>query len=676
MQIYIHVPFCRKKCHYCGFYSESIRFADNGGLLLPESIGDTSAANTMESNSLETKKDVLKEKKDESNRKNTKNSESEAEHTHNKTSPITKNTGVKSLSSFIPNLSGANTQQNYGVQSLADVLRSSKNSNIPHSPELLQRTGPSLADALLPQDQARMLRESLGLPQLENITQSAEDNSRSSSALLKDISNSNTSHLITSNPDASLLATAKNVQSLFLGQNLQHDDLNVANAHIRSALNGANISTFDKASRLALPLPLPKGFVENNYLSQEPLYQLWKKGLMTEIKILSEFYASTPITSIFFGGGTPSLIPIKDMDQILRALLKTFHVTHNAEISMEANPESITKEKAIAYSRMGFNRMSLGIQSLQDENLQAMGRIHSASEALSAFRALREARFHNISIDFIWGLPNQINKKWRTDVRDAITLDPEHISCYGLSIDEGSNFEELDKNGTLELPSEKEQALMYKTASDLLENAGYLQYEISNFSKIGYQCRHNLGYWQGADYMGLGPSAASTINGIRRTHASSIVGWAQDIQTNRLEQDIRMHSMPNTPVNTQANTSNNSQVNTPDNTSENSPENSLAVDSTPNFTKEILSTQDKVLELIMLRLRTSKGLPTAEYKELTGRSFIKDNNALIQILDKHNLLRVSKGHVFLTQNGMLVSSSILEKFFENTKDIFKHERIV
>ena len=189
---------------------------------------------------------------------------------------------------------------------------------------------------------------------------------------------------------------------------------------------------------------------------------------------------------------------------------------------------------------------------------------------------------------------------------------------------------------------------MYKTASDLLENAGYLQYEISNFSKIGHQCRHNLGYWQGNDYMGLGPSAASTIKGIRRTHARSIIEWAHDIQNNSLLQDLRLHAK-----------------NTPDNKQTEHPK------SKGNFNKEILSQQDKILELIMLRLRTSKGIPLSEYKELTGRSFMNDHRNIIQTLSKHNLLRASKGHVFLTPNGMLVSNSIIERFFDNTKDILK-----
>jgi len=634
MQIYIHVPFCRKKCHYCGFYSIPTGSTDGGdGLALPKENTEALAASSGGINIFSANKNI-----EEATRflgqKDSKQIPSSQQ------SPIIASNTVKSLSSLIPNLSHAGIQESQGVQSLSDILRSKKNSNISTSLNTPQAIGPTLADALLPPDQARSLRESLAVPQLK-IENPAMENAYGLSSLLKDTSNSHTSLLTAQTMNAQ---AATSIQSLFLGQTLHHDELNLANENIRSALSGANINTFDKASRLPLPLPLPKGFVDNNTLSQDPLYQLWKKGILTEIKILSEFYAHTPVTSIFFGGGTPSLIPIKDMDVILRTLLKTFHVTHNAEISMEANPESITKEKSIAYSRMGFNRISLGIQSLQDSNLKTMGRVHSSLDAIKAFNALRDARFHNISIDFMWGLPNQTNKLWRADIKDAIALNPEHISCYGLSIDEGSLFEEQEKNGTLTLPSEKEQTLMYRTSTDLLEDAGYLQYEISNFSKIGYQCRHNLGYWQGADYMGLGPSAASTINNIRRTHASSIIEWAQDIQRGNLAQDIRSHSLN---------------------------ESSL-LEPKPNFNTEVLSIQDRTLELIMLRLRTTKGLAFSEYKELTGRSFMKDHKTLIHTLDKHNLLRTNKGYVFLTPNGMLVSTSILEKFFESTKDILKH----
>lgn len=637
MQIYIHVPFCRKKCHYCSFYSTPTASSHDDFVSLPEENLNNITTSGIGINLF----DANNKKKPYTQILNSKNSKKK---TPSSIDTINVNIStIKSLSDLIPNISGANTKKNQGVQSLADILRNKQDKEKSQNTKKNQPTGPTLADALLSKDQAKNLRESLGLPHLEKNNAKIEKDSQTPSSLFKDTPNSQISFSPTQ--DIQIEKTTKNIKSLFLGKTLEHGDLTSFNADMRSMLNGANISTLDQASRLPLPLLLPKSFVENNSLSHDPLYQLWKKALVNELKIFSEFYSKTPITSIFFGGGTPSIIPIKDMEAILRTIFKNFHITHNAEISMEANPESITKEKAIAYSRMGFNRISLGIQSLQDENLQTMGRIHSAMDAVKAFHILRDARFHNISIDLMWGLPNQKNKNWIADIKEAITLDPEHISCYGLSIDEGSIFEDWERDGKIQLPTEKEQALMYKTSSQLLKEAGYLQYEISNFSKMGYQCRHNLGYWQGADYIGLGPSAAGTINNIRRTHASSIIDWAQDIQNNSLAQDIRFHLF----------------------------ENISPTASAPNFTKEILSPLNQALELIMLRLRTSKGLALSEYKELTGRSFMSDNKPLIQMLNKHNLLRVNKGQVFLTLNGMLVSTSILEKFFENTKSIFDNE---
>lgn len=631
MQIYIHVPFCRTKCHYCSFYSVPTVSSQTTPITSPDKNFNNIAAsgigiNLFDANDkTELYRQLLNSKKK----------------THPPTDTINvKSKTVKSLSTLIPKISEQNTKKSQGVQSLADILRSKKDTTISQKAKISQATGPTLADALLSKDQAKDLRESLGYPLLEENEIKSNKSSPNPASLYKDTSNAKS--IFSSTQEIQVKKTSQSIQSLFLGKTLQHEELNNFNADMRTASSGANISTLDQASRIPLPLLLPKNFIEHNTLSNDPLYQLWKKALLTEIKIFAEFYSNTPITSIFFGGGTPSLVLIKDMETILRTIFKNFHVTHNAEISMEANPESITKEKAIAYSRMGFNRISLGIQSLQDSNLQTMGRIHSAMGAIQAFHTLRDARFHNISIDLMWGLPNQTNKNWVADIKEAINLDPEHISCYGLSIDEGSIFEEWEEEGRIQLPNEKEQALMYKTSAQRLKEAGYLQYEISNFSKIGYQCRHNVGYWQGADYIGLGPSAAGTINNVRRTHANSIIEWAQDIQSNNLAQDIRFHIFDNMPPMT----------------------------SEPNFTKEILSPLNQALELIMLRLRTSKGLALSEYKKLTGRSFMNDNKSLIHILNKHDLLRANKGYIFLTLNGMLVSTSILERFFENTKSLF------
>lgn len=266
-----------------------------------------------------------------------------------------------------------------------------------------------------------------------------------------------------------------------------------------------------------------------------------------------------------------------------------------------------------------------------------LGRPHSAHDAQKAYHSLRSAGFANISLDFIWAVPEQRLKTWLDDLKNAVKLAPEHISAYGLSIEEGSYFDLLNKDGKLKLACEQEQAQMYKTGSAILEEAGYMQYEISNYAKMGYQCRHNLGYWLGSEYLGAGPSAASTVGNIRRTHSADLEKWAVDIAAG-FAADIEAQSR------------------------------NEAYTGISNYTTEHLSKTERICELVMLRLRTVKGLNADEYEALSGKNFFKEHSRLLKLLDKNNLMRIKNGHVFFTRNGMLVSNSILEHFFRNIKE--------
>lgn len=322
----------------------------------------------------------------------------------------------------------------------------------------------------------------------------------------------------------------------------------------------------------------------------------------------------------------------------MRFIVSRFSVPEDCEISLEANPESINNVKAVAYRKMGFNRVSLGVQSLNNEYLSLMGRPHTAMQAQQAYHSLRSAGFANISLDFIWGVPTQRLKTWLEDLKKAVKMAPEHISAYGLSIEEGSYFDLLDRDGKLQLACEQEQAQMYKTGSALLEEAGYMQYEISNYAKMGYQCRHNLGYWTGSDYIGAGPAAASTVGSIRRTHAADLEKWALDIAT-CFADDMRAQA-ERKPIKNNA----------------------------AGYCTEILSPTERLCEMVMLRLRAAKGLSLAEYEAAAHRNFVKEHNKLLQVLDKNNLMRIKNGYACFTRNGMLVSNSILEHFFSAIKE--------
>ena len=516
MQLYIHVPFCVKKCHYCAFFS------------LP-----TSQLNILEN-------------------------------FRPKLTQIDTSTNIyEGIEEVIP-------QNAQTVQSLSSFLTGKKQE---HSSQFVlteENTNSvqtlTLADAFLSKEQADLLRAKLGV-------------------------------------------------SEFSPQKKQ----------------------IKKAKRMELPKEFCFHFSEEHPLKQSPEFQLWKATILKELSILAEYYKNTPVTSIFFGGGTPSYIPIKDMEDILFYIIGHFSVLEDCEISLEANPESVSTVKAVAYRKMGFNRVSLGVQSLNNKYLQVLGRPHSPHDAQKAYHALRSAGFANISLDFIWAIPEQRLRTWIDDLKQAIKLAPEHISAYSLSIEEGSYFDLLDKEGKLKLAGEQEQAQMYKTASAMLEEAGYMQYEISNYAKMGYQCRHNLGYWLGNDYLGIGPSAASTVGNIRRTHSAVLEDWALDISSG-FANDIAAQIQGKTYTGKMS------------------------------YTTEYLSKTEQLCELVMLRLRTAKGLNVVEYNELSKGNFLKEHSKLLQLLDKNNLMRIKNGYVYFTRNGMLVSNSILEHFFRNIKE--------
>lgn len=322
-----------------------------------------------------------------------------------------------------------------------------------------------------------------------------------------------------------------------------------------------------------------------------------------------------PVESVFFGGGTPSLLDPDQLEGVLDCAGRTFEVLPGAEISMEANPDSLhTAEKASGFLAAGVNRISLGVQSLHDGMLETLGRLHRANAAREAFRAIREAGCANLSLDLMWGLPGQTLEQWLEDARAAIALGPEHISAYGLTLEPGTPLAE--SCGDAELPSEDVQCAMYLEGIRLLEEAGLHHYEVSNFARDGFRCRHNLGYWEGRDYLGVGPAATSTIGGERWTNPEG-EGWLEQVREGRR-----------------------------------CPE------------REPLDRATRALELMMLRLRTVDGLPLDAYESLAGRSFLGDHGAFAHRLCAEGLARMENGVFRLTDEGMLVSNSILGELFE------------
>lgn len=364
-------------------------------------------------------------------------------------------------------------------------------------------------------------------------------------------------------------------------------------------------------------IALGKGVEANT----SPLVRDYVDTLLLELAHWGDMLGAYEVPTIFFGGGTPSLLPPKIIGTIIDRIAKYFKLKDKAEITIEANPESLRSKKIVQeYLKSGVNRLSIGIQSLDENTLHMLGRPHKAKDSLHTIFSVREAGCANISMDLMWGLPNQSVRQWLQMLKDAVRMGPDHISTYGLTLEPGTPIE-LDINeGKLRVPPERDQNIMFMEGASFLEASGYLHYEISNFAKMGYQCKHNIGYWEGEDYLGVGPSSTSTIDGKRWTNPASQKAWDSRVRSHELGHQAE------------------------------------------NLTKNI-----RVLEMIMLRLRTSQGLKLKLYQEMTGRDFLKDNKRLIQALHENALIRIRNGYLRLTRSGMLVSNSILTNLFEKTE---------
>ncbi len=227
---------------------------------------------------------------------------------------------------------------------------------------------------------------------------------------------------------------------------------------------------------------------------------------------VAEIPPSEPLQTIFFGGGTPSLLSVPQVAQILDAIAKYFAIAPNADISLEANAGTVSLESLQGYRSLGINRISLGAQAFQQELLDVCGRGHSVAEIYEAVDAIKNAGFENFSLDLISGLPHQSIADWQDSLQNAIALEPKHLSIYDLTIEEGTAFNKRYQAGDNPLPTESHTVEMYTFAHELLPSAGYEHYEISNYAQSGYQSQHNLTYWHNQPFYGLGMGATSYIN--------------------------------------------------------------------------------------------------------------------------------------------------------------------
>ncbi len=245
-----------------------------------------------------------------------------------------------------------------------------------------------------------------------------------------------------------------------------------------------------------------------SFVCGEDTQKKYFDALIKHIDIKRETVGKVPVVSCFFGGGTPSLPKAEYIEKVLNKLFECFDFREDAEITIEMNPNSGTLEKLKAYRAMGFNRVSIGLQSTEDKELTALSRLHNYEEFLETFKAAREAGFENINVDLMSALPGQTLESYKKTLERVTALEPEHISAYSLIVEENTPFYERYKDGK-NLPSEDTEREMYYLTKSFLGEKGYSRYEISNYSKKGYECRHNIGYWRRIPYLGFGIAAAS-----------------------------------------------------------------------------------------------------------------------------------------------------------------------
>lgn len=253
----------------------------------------------------------------------------------------------------------------------------------------------------------------------------------------------------------------------------------------------------------------------NTYVARPEVWERFVQALVREIRALGRLYPDTVLETVYAGGGTPSLLSCRQWQQIFEALRGSFHLASDAEISLEANPGTVDREKLHVLRELGVNRLSIGAQSFNRELLRRLGRSHGPEEIVHSVELARSVGGFSLNLDLMFGIPGQTMEDWRQSLAAAVGLGPDHLSAYGLKVEEGTPYSRWYDQGVLDLPSEDLEAKMYTALMEFMDKAGYEQYEISNFARPGARCRHNLVYWSNEPYLAAGPGAHGYVDGVR-----------------------------------------------------------------------------------------------------------------------------------------------------------------
>ncbi len=266
----------------------------------------------------------------------------------------------------------------------------------------------------------------------------------------------------------------------------------------------------------------------NTYAGQEPLIRPYLRALEAEVRWLGQTApARLPVHTVYFGGGTPSLAPLDGLERVLQAIAEVFDLNEAVEITLEANPGTVDLDYLRGLRSLGFNRLSFGVQSAHPEELRLLGRIHDYPTVTQSVAWARKAGFANLNLDLIYGLPGQPLARWQRTLELALGLRPEHLSLYALTLEHGTPLAAWVAQGLLPPPDDDVAATMYEWAGERLDQAGYRQYEISNWARPGYACRHNLQYWRNEPYLGLGAGAHGWVAGVRTVNVRAPGAYIQ-----------------------------------------------------------------------------------------------------------------------------------------------------
>jgi oxygen-independent coproporphyrinogen III oxidase len=349
-----------------------------------------------------------------------------------------------------------------------------------------------------------------------------------------------------------------------------------------------------------------------NQLSREKTIQ----AIGLELLLQKDYLGGEEIQTIYFGGGTPSILSGKELDHLLEVIYSNFPINPNPEVTLEANPDDLTTEKLRALRRAGINRLSIGIQSFDDEVLKYLNRAHDSVMASRCFHRAQEAGFDNMSIDLIYAIPALDNVRWKEAIDEALRLNPQHISSYALTIEEKTVYGKWAARGKIKAVDDDAAAHQLQILVDVLETHGYEQYEVSNFSKAGFQSQHNSNYWKNKNYLGVGPSAHS-YNGSSRQY---------NISNNHLYVDsIRSMKIPSSV--------------------------------------EVLSREDRINEYLLTSLRTAWGVNLTVLRQDFGYDLLNTQEQYFQTLVDSKLAFVKNDTLILSKSGLLLADKIASDLF-------------